>query len=271
MPSDEFAPPVRPRQHRIRFGSVRAIIALILREMSTSYGRSPGGYLWAILEPAASVAFLTAVFAAFLRSPALGTNFPIFYATGMLPFLVFVGCHAKVAGGLTYSRPLLAYPTVTYFDSLMARFLLEVMTKLLVSYIVFATILILYDTRVSLDFMIIFKAYALVALLGFGVGCLNCYLFTRFPVWQRAWSILTAPLFIISGIFFLYEQIPQPYQDYLWYNPLIHITGLMRTGFYPTYRPDYISEIYIAGVSLVCMALGLLLLRRFHRDLLTNS
>lgn len=271
MPSEQFSPPLRPRQHRRRFGSLRAIAALVLREMATSYGRSPGGYIWAIVEPAASVAVLSVVFSALMRTPALGISFPMFYASGMLPFLMFNGVHAKVAGGLTYSRPLLAYPTVTFLDSLLARFLLEVMTKLLVAYIVFASIMILFETRVSLDFMIIMRAYGLVMLLGFGIGTINCYLFTRLPVWQRAWGIITTPLMILSGVIFIYEIVPQPYQDYLWYNPLIHITGLMRTGFYPTYRPDYISEPYVIFVSLVCMAFGLLLLRRYHQDLLSNT
>ena len=46
---------------RRRFASLRAIAALVLREMSTTNGRSPGGYLWAILEPAAGIALLTIV------------------------------------------------------------------------------------------------------------------------------------------------------------------------------------------------------------------
>ncbi len=271
MPSDQFAPAARPRQHRRRFTSLRAVTALVLREMSTSYGRSPGGYIWAIVEPAASVALLTLVFSAIMRTPPMGINFAIFYATGVVPFLMFNGIHSKVSGGLTYSRALLAYPTVTYLDSLLARFLLEIITKLLVSYIVFTFILLAFETRVSLDFPTIIKAYMLVMIIGFGVGCLNCFLFARAPAWQRAWGILTTPLLIISGVFFTYEQIPQQFQGYLWYNPLIHITGLMRTGFYPTYRPDYISEVYVVGVSLVCMALGLLLLRRYHQDLLSNA
>lgn len=270
MPTDSFAPAARPRQHRTRFGSARAIMALILREMATSYGRSPGGYLWAIIEPAAGISVLTFVFSALMRSPALGISFAMFYATGMLPFLLYTSVQNKVAGGLTYSRPLLAYPTVTYLDSLLARFILEVMTKLLVGYIVFTGIMILFETRVNLDFLIIIKAYALAAFLALGIGTLNCYMFTRLPVYQRAWAIITVPLFIMSGIFFTWEMIPPAYQAYLWYNPLIHVTGLMRTGFYSTYRPDYISETYVVGVALSTLAMGLLLLRRYHRDLLNK-
>ena len=268
MSTDSFAPASRPRRGRIRFGSIRAIFALIMREMATTYGRSPGGYVWAIVEPAAAVTVMSLVFSALVRTPSLGINFPMFYATGMLPFLLYVSVQAKVAGGLTYSRPLLAYPTVTYLDSLLARFILEVITKLLVGYIVFTSILVLYETRVNLNFPIIFSAYALVSLFSFGIGTFNCYMSTRFTIYQRAWSIMTAPLFILSGIFFTYEDIPPTYQEYIWYNPLIHITGLMRSGFYSTYRPDFISEIYVIGVSLVFLALGLLLLWRYHRDLL---
>lgn len=270
MPAKSFPPPASPRQHRNRFGSVRAVIALILREMSTSYGRSPGGYLWAIVEPVFGIAIMSLVFSALVRTPPLGISFPMFYATGMLPFMLYTAVQGKVAGGLTYSRPLLAYPTVTYFDSLMARFTLETMTKLLVGYLVFTGIMLLFETRVNLDFVIIMQAYTLAALLAFGLGTLNCFMFIRLPIYQRAWAIINAPLFILSGIFFTYETIPLSYQDYIWYNPLIHITGMMRAGFYSTYRPDYISIPYVVGVSLVCLVIGLLLLRKYHRDLLNQ-
>ena len=270
MPVETFLPPARARQHRNRFGSARAVMALILREMATSYGRSPGGYVWAIVEPAVGIAILTLVFSALVRAPALGISFPMFYATGMLPFLLYTAVQGKVAGGLTYSRPLLAYPTVTYFDSLLARFILEMVTKMLVGYVVFTAVMIMFETRVNLNFVIIMQAYALAALLAFGVGTLNCFLFIRLPIYQRAWAIINTPLFIVSGIFFTYETIPATYQPYLWYNPLIHIVGLMRSGFYSTYRPDYISVPYVVGLSLVCMALGLLMLRKYHRDLLNK-
>lgn len=270
MHAKSFPSPARPRQHRNRFGSARAIMALILREMTTSYGRSPGGYLWAVVEPVFGIAVMSLVFSALVRSPPLGISFPMFYATGMLPFLLYTAVQGKVAGGLTYSRPLLAYPTVTFFDSLLARFLLETMTKLLVGYLVFTGVMVLFETRVNLNFVIIMQAYAMAALLAFGLGTFNCYMFIRLPVYQRTWAIINAPLFILSGIFFTYETIPSAYQGYIWYNPLIHVTGLMRSGFYSTYRPDYISIPYAASISLVCLAMGLLLLRRFHRDLLNK-
>ena len=108
----------------------------------------------------------------------------------------------------------------------------------------------------------------LAALLALGVGTLNSYLTVRFPIWQRIWSIAMRPLFLLSCVFFLFDGIPQPFRDWLWYNPLIHLVGLMRRGFYASYDAPYVSEIYLLAVSLGTLVAGLLLLRRDHKMLL---
>lgn len=245
-------------------------MALMLREMATSYGRSPGGYIWAILEPVAGIALLSAIFSAVFNNPPLGISFPVFYATGMLPFMMFTDIQGKIATSLMYSKQLLTYPTVTFVDAILARFFLNMITQLLVAYIIYSLCLMIFETRVTLDLPVLFLGFVLAAFLGLGIGTLNAYLFTRFQVMQRVWSILMRPMFIISGIFILFETVPQPYQDWLWYNPLVHIIGLIRSGFYGTYNASYVSVPYLLGISLGCLAMGLLLLRRHHQDLLSN-
>ncbi len=119
-----------------------------------------------------------------------------------------------------------------------------------------------------LDIATITKSLALAAFFAAGVGTLNCFLSTRFPVWERAWQIATRPLFIVSGVFFLYGGMPHAAKQVLWYNPLIHVVGLMRRGVYGTYDADYVSVPYLVSISLVLLFLGLLLLLRHYRDLL---
>ncbi len=266
----DFPAPQRPTASRRipRFATWRTIVALMLREMSTSYGRDPGGYLWAVLEPAAGIALLTAIFSVGFRSPALGTNFAMFYATGMLPFILFTSVVGKLSQSLNYSKQLLAYPRVTFLDAILARFALNLMTQLLVSYVVLGGIMVMFETRVFLDGPTIARAYGLMALLALGIGTFNSFVMARFPVYQRAWSIAMRPLFLVSCIFFLFDTIPQPYQDWLWWNPLVHIVGLMRRGFYPNYDAPYVSEIYVVSVALCMLVLGLLLLRRDHKAVL---
>lgn len=255
---------------RRRFASGRTIVALVMREMATSYGRSPGGYIWAVLEPVAGIALLSLIFSAAFRNPALGINFPLFYATGMLPFVMFGDLSAKIAQSLNYSRPLLKYPAVTFLDAIIARFILNTITQLMVGYIVFIGLLTLFKTHVSVDFAVVAEAYMLAALLGLGVGVMNCFLMGMTSLWQPAWSIIMRPMFIISGVFFLFDSMPDKYQAFLWYNPLVHVIGLMRRGFYSNYDAPYVSVGYVLGLSLTLLAFGLLFLLRHYRRILSK-
>jgi len=248
----------------------RAVMALILREMSSTYGRSPGGYVWAVLEPAAGVALLTVIFSIGFRAPPLGTSFPLFYAAGILPFLMFNDISQKMGQTIQFSRQLLKYPRVTFLDALLARLLLNGFVQLMVNLMVLLFILKVMEARASLNEGRIALAYGMVLALAAGVGTLNSFLTLAYPIWATIWAIVTRPLFIVSGIFFLFESVPAPYADLLWFNPLVHVIGMMREGFYPYYAPDYVSTAYVLGVSAMCFIAGMFLLWRHHRDILAK-
>lgn len=253
-----------------RFATGRTVLALILREMSTRYGRTPGGYIWAVMEPLAAIFVLSLGFSLIIRTPALGTSFILFYATGYMPFDLYQSLSSVVARAINFSKPLLKYPAVTWIDAVMARFILNSLTSILVTILLLTGILATIESRTILDLGPVVQAMALAMVLGLGVGTMNCVLMGLFPLWEMAWSILTRPLFIASGIFFLYDNLPPLVQDILWYNPLVHIVGLMRSGFYPTYTADYVNQIYVLSLSLVLLAMGLILLGRYHRDILNR-
>jgi capsular polysaccharide transport system permease protein len=234
MPELPVSPPVAA--DRRRFASLRAIGALVLREMSATNGRSPGGYLWAILEPAAGVALLTLIFSMAFLKPALGSNFALFYASGLVPLTFFTSITGRVGQSVAYSRQLLAYPSVTVLDAILARFLLNALTQVLVASVIFTGIFWFYDTKTIVNLPSLAVALAMVASFSLGVGILNCFLFTKFPIWVQLWSILTRPLFIVSCVFNLFDQVPSWARDWLWYNPIIHIVGMTRHGFYPSYH-----------------------------------
>lgn len=254
------------RRHR-RFASLRAISALILREMQSSHGRASGGYLWAIAEPVGGIALLTVIFSAGFRAPPMGTNFAIFYATGVVPFMAYLDMSGKVATSIRYSKSLLAYPAVTFVDALLGRILFNALTQVIVASLIFTGIVWFADTRTDPQIDQVALGMFMVLLLGTAVGTMNCFLFEAFTWWQQLWSILMRPLFLVSCVFFIYDNITPPYRDWLWWNPLVHVVGQMRHAFYPSYRGDYISHMYVIGLSLGLWALGLALLIRYHRDL----
>ncbi|MCB1397868.1 MAG: ABC transporter permease [Rhodobacteraceae bacterium] len=266
--SPALPPPADAPQRR--FATARTVLALMLREMSTRYGRTPGGYLWSVFEPMAAILVLSLGFSLVMRSPSLGTSFLLFYATGYLPFSMYQSISSMVARAISFSKPLLLYPAVTWIDAVLARFLLNSLTNMVVTVLLFTVILALVGHRGALDLVPVVEAMGLAMLLGLAVGTVNCALIGLFPLWDVAWSIITRPLFLASGIFYIYEDLPPLAREILWYNPVMHIIGLTRTGFFSIYSATYASPAYVLFVSLILLTLGLILLGRYHREILNS-
>ena len=265
MRTDGLRPPQRAR----RFKTPRTILALMLREMQTTYGKNAGGYAWALLEPIGGIVVLTLVLTVIrLRVPALGTNLPLFIASGMLMLTMFLALANRISQCVVFSKPLLFYPGVRYVDAIVARFLLNAITQVLVVFIVITGIVFIYDLRLILRMEWIFLAFGLSWLFALGVGVMNAFLIGMAPVWQQIWGIITRPLLLVSTIFYTFESIPLAWRDALWWNPLVHVVGFMRRGLYPTYDADWASWVYVAVVGATLLALGLLFLYRFHRRIL---
>lgn len=258
-------PPALPQK---RTGMAQTVVALMLREMASTHGRSALGYLWAILEPVGGIILLTFVFTLAFRTPSLGTSYPLFFASGILPFMAYMETSNKMSVALRFSKQLLFYPGVTYADALIARLLLNAITHVMVGAVLIPAILIIYRLDVIVHMESIVTGYLMAFALGTGVGTLNCFLLSMFPAWERTWAILTRPLFIVSAVIFLYDTVPLPYRDWLWWNPLIHPIGMVRQGIYATYDATYVSYVYVFGVAFLTLAAGLLLLRRYHRDII---
>lgn len=241
------------------FVNIRVIVALMMREMSTRYGRSAGGYVWALLEPVGMIAILSLAFGLVMRTPSIGDSFPLFFATGFIAFHFYTELSQFSAGAVNMNKPLMTYPRVTPMDAIIARALLQFVTLVVVGAVIFGGIILIEDIRTSYDFAAIVKAMLLASLLGLGIGATNAVIFAYVPTYQNVYRILTRPLFLVSGVFFTYEELPRGLQDVIWWNPLIHAVGLMRSGFYPVYDAAYVSELYIGGVGFVFTTLGLFL------------
>ncbi|MDX3929001.1 MAG: ABC transporter permease [Shinella sp.] len=241
------------------FGThIRVVSALVVREMSTRFGGKPGGYMWAILEPAAYIALLTMVFSAISRVPALGSNFPLFFATGFLSYQFYQATSGYVAAALRSNMNLLSYPAVAPIDTLAARLILQTGTSALVAVLVFFTIAWTMGLHLQLNWTDIFEAASLASILAFGVGLMNNVAFMKYPLYEQLFGIVTRPLFMMSGVFFLPDQMPHPYQDVLLFNPLCHVIMLFREGFYPEYRATGLDIRYLAEFSFVALFLGMI-------------
>jgi capsular polysaccharide transport system permease protein len=75
----------------------------------------------------------------------------------------------------------------------------------------------------------------------------QCYV----PEVSKIQSVLTRPLFFISGVFFSMQDVPREYWHYLDWNPILHAIELSRHAAYSTYSSEAVSEFYLFGSALV--------------------
>ena len=262
--------PLVAKTYKIQFQTLRVIFALLVREMSTTFGRSSLGYLWAILEPIGIIAMFTIVFSIVFRNPPLGNSFLLFYATGYLPFGIYNAGQSKISSCISQNKMLLFYPAVKYVDVIVARTILIGLTEFTVALIVFLGVIIMYDTGARPEYLPIFGALCLALMLGASVGLINATLFEIMPSWRSVWRILGRPMFFISGLFFLYEDLSPDIQNILWWNPILHIISLLRRGMYPEYEAEHASVLYVVFIAIIIATIGLINLRTSSKFIMNN-
>jgi capsular polysaccharide transport system permease protein len=262
-------PPAQvPRARRFKF--FRVTSALILREVASADRRVSLGFLWQFIEPVAGIALMTMIFQLMTRTPPLGTNFPMFYVTGLVPFQTFVTVSNKVSSAVRFSRPLLEFPAVSVVDAIAARFILNFMIQVAVFVALVAGVNWFYELQVSIDMPQAALSLALAGFLALGIGTFNSVLFVAFPMYDVIWGVVTRPLMLISGVIFVIDGLPEPYKSWLLWNPLAHIVSMMRGAFYTGADTSFVSPLYLIMISLVSLALGLVTLKRYFRDALDS-
>lgn len=167
-------------------------------------------------------------------------------------------------------QTLLGYPSLTYFDAILARFLLTSLTHVWVFVIVTTGLVAFVGFQPIFDPIRVLNSLEMAMALGLGIGTLNCFLFSMVPIWVQAWNIITKSSFFISDVLFLFDSSPHPFDQYPIFNPLVHVVGEMRQGFYTNYEGSYVEPLFVYLGAFAAFAVGLPMLNQFNRTILNN-
>lgn len=249
---------------------VRVVSALVRREMRARGGESRLGYLWALIEPGLHLIAYMVVFSYILkRNAPLGHSTVLFMLTGIVPYFLFSKMAMYVSGAVGGNRALLTLPPVKLPDVVAARVVLESTTYLFVAFLMF---LGLYlggiAGAIPYEPLAVAEACTLAICFGMAVGVINIVILSFFHNWLTIYGLFSFPLWFFSGIWFLPEQIPQPYRDYMLFNPIMHFIVWFRTGFYRDFKPASLDPAYTISVTALALAIGLALMRVARRKVL---
>jgi capsular polysaccharide transport system permease protein len=236
----------------------RVILALMLRDMRTRFGRSRLGYVWAVLEPIGHLATLGLVFHHLnMAPPPLGNDLFLYYITGLLPFLMFGHLAQELMHARGGGAAMMRLPVVGPLDLIAARAALQFATEIAVMIVILAAAGVLIGQGWPNDPLV--AAAALLALGAFasGVGLCNCVLAEFQPAWETLFAAIVRLMYFASGIYYSPIAMPAPLREVLVWNPVLQGIEWFRAGFYGGYEPHWLAPDYLLGAALLALLLGL--------------
>jgi ABC-type polysaccharide/polyol phosphate export permease/Flp pilus assembly protein TadD len=246
----------------------RVIHALIVRETRTRFGDSTLGYGWALIEPILHILTLSLFFAVLMHGrPPIGTQFFIFYYTGLIPYHLFVHTSSSMTYAVTSNGSLLQLPLVSTFDVILARALLELATDLLVAVVLLAGFGALGLGTLPNDFAGVAASLAAVWVFACGCGFINAVFNAFCKSWDKIWTQVTRILYFCSGIFYVPGNMPDWVRDILTWNPVLHGVDWFRSSFFVDYEPHWLDRTFLVGIAVSTLLAGLALERCLRRRL----
>lgn len=246
---------------------VRVIGALMLRELTTRFGRENIGFLWIMGEPLLFAVLVGLLWRALKGPLDYGLDIIAFTVTGYIPLVLFRSAVSRgvkafsVNGGLMYHRQ------IKVLDLLLVRFLVELIGHMM-AYLFIGLVLGalgIFPRPHDLGFLILGGMY--FALFTFSVMLVVAALSEMSETIEKVMPVVTYVMVPFSGAFFLVSALTPGAGEAVLYSPPVHAMEMMRYGVFGPRIDPHFDYLYPIEFSLICMALGLALCRVVRKRL----
>jgi capsular polysaccharide transport system permease protein len=256
----------KPLSYALR-ENARVISALVVRSAVTRFGESRLGFVWILVEPAAYVGIFLLIHTQLKAHVPFGDNALLFILAGVFGFRMTRGISRKTERAIVSNQPMLTYPLVRPLDTLIATFLLETTVWLIICALFMGGLAISLDRSVIVypgDFA---EGMAAILYFAFSFAAFNATMSALIPRYDTFLSMLSMPLMLMSGVFFMPAEMPPGFQAVLWWNPFLHCVEWFRTSTYLDYHA-LLSKPYLLGLSTALLTAALVLERLFRRKII---
>jgi capsular polysaccharide transport system permease protein len=236
----------------------RIFVAVLIRDMSTRFGASPWTYIIAIGWPLSHVVSIFCVYIFANSIAPIGDDPAIFVATGVAPYVLSLYPARWMSLTIAQNHPLLLFPVVRPILLIAARAALEMMSTLLVFALFFGGLWAAGYATWPHNIYIAAAAIALTVGFGVSMGLAHIVMVTFFRQGGVIFLvIIMLILYVGSGVFAPSIFSSSEYTQYLWFNPLYHCVGLLRSAYYDAYSTGQFTPYYVLYVIACLIFIGL--------------
>lgn len=264
MPAGAFRPAFRTSLWHGIPRYVDVLFALSEREVKSRFAGDRLGYLWAFITPVVWIGILALSFHLIGRAVPIHTDVVTFLMTGMLPYIMLRSTISAVLRGNAAGRMIVVFGALKHTDVLLASALLE-FCNALVLYALFCSVnYLLFGHFEMFHLPLALFGYSLAWGLGAAFGRLAAAAVRINDAFGRAVPVLLRPLFLLSGVFYTANELPERLAGVLAWNPLFHAIEIMRDGVFLSYT-SRIANPMVPILSIVGLYLLSHLLERSAR------
>ena len=242
--------------------------ALFLREAITRLSNGRAAWLWLMIEPIIVIIFHLYWYSVLHVGTMYGMDISIWFMLGFSAYFLFNRVGSQCMNAVNANQTLFAYQVVKPVDTVIVRAALESFLMTVTIGLLCLTIKILGLPIYLADPLLAITAWVGLGLLGLGYGLIFSVINELVPEIEKILRFIMLPLYFISGVLIPIISIPEPYYDWLMFNPIIHGVEYLRLAFGNGYiAPQNLSLNYLYGFSLSSIFLGLMLHRKFAAKL----
>lgn len=256
--------------HKLREGwtvQIRVIHALMIRELTTRFGRENIGFLWIMVEPLLFAGLVGTIWR-ITKGPELhGMSVIALVVTGYIPITLFRHGVSRSVAVFSVNSSLLYHRQIKILDFIFVRYLIELLGGMM-AYMFIACILIaLGEFPFPSDVGLFLSGWFLYTFFSFSLCLIIAPLSEISEIMEKFIPVTTYVMIPFSGLFYMLSWMTPTAREYLLWSPFVNGMEMMRKGIWGDQVTAYYNIWNPLACSMVAIMIGLILCRRVRRDL----
>jgi len=255
------------RLHRGWRAQVSVIHALMIRELTTRFGRENIGFLWIMVEPLLFAGLVAIIWRVMKGPEEHNISVIAMVVSGYIPITLFRHGVGRSISLFVANSSLLYHRQIKIIDFIFVRFIIEFIGCSM-AYLFIATVLIAFDLfPVPDDLGMFLGGWGLYALFTLSLCFVIAPLSEKSEVLEKIMPVTTYIMIPFSGLFTMNSWLTPAVRQYLLYSPFVNAMEIMRKGIWGervTVYYDPWNPLICSGVFLI---IGLAMSRSVRRTL----
>lgn len=249
---------------------LRVISALMIRELSTRFGRENIGFLWIMVEPLMFAVLVGVIWRTWRGPEEYGIDIVAFVVTGYIPLTLFRHAISRSVGAMKVNSSLLYHRQVKILDLVLARFLIELLGAMMAYFFIWVVLYVIGIFPWPADLGLFIGGWLIYAFFTLSICLVISPLSEKSEVVEKLVPVTTYVIVPFSGTFSLSSWLAPKARAYLYYSPPVSGMEMMRAGLFGNLVHPYYNLTVPLVFSVFTTMIGLTLCRRIRRSLIVE-